>query len=98
MTLMLAAPSDTETALSERVDEPSDAQLAEECLLSLRGHVTVPRDVMVTVSSGRATLDGTVYWDFQKQAAESAVKYIRGVRGVSNRIVVESPDDVEQAG
>ena len=90
MTLTLVAPPTT--------DELSDAALTEECLIALRGHVTVPRDVLVTVASGRATLEGTVDWEFQKQAAESAVKYIRGVHGVSNRIVIESPDINGQAG
>lgn len=84
MNITLVAPLDTQ--------EQADTTVARECLIALRGHVTVPRDVTVTVSSGRATLEGTVDWDFQKQAAESAIKYIRGVRDVANEIVIESPD------
>lgn len=88
MTLTLSAPSVADL----------DATLMQECLISLRGHVTVPRNITVSVSSGRATLDGTVEWDFQKQAAESAIKYIRGIRGVTNRIVIDAPDLDGQAG
>lgn len=80
MNVTLVAPLGTE--------EQVDASLAQECLLALRGHVTVPRGVTVTVSSGHVTLEGTVDWDFQKQAAESAIKYIRGVRVVANEIVI----------
>lgn len=90
MSATLAAPLGTQ--------ELADASLAQECLLALRGHVTVPRNVTVTVSSGRATLEGIVDWDFQKQAAESAITYIRGVREVRNRIVIDIPDLDKQAG
>lgn len=86
------------TLVAPDIEEQPDTDLAHECLLALRGHVTVPRGVTVTVSSGRATLEGTVDWDFQKQAAESAVKYIRGVRAVTNRIVVDSPEFDGRAG
>lgn len=88
MTLTLSAPPVADL----------DATLTQECLLALRGHVTVPRNVTVSVSSGRATLDGTVEWDFQKQAAESAIKYIRGILGVTNRIVIDAPDLDGEAG
>ncbi len=58
----------------------------------------MPQDkVKVVVSSGWVTLEGEVEWQYQKDAAESAVRYLTGVKGLSNNITVKprvSPTDV----
>ena len=41
------------------------------------------------VSKGWITLEGTVDWQYQRAAAENAVRYLIGVRGVSNLIEVK---------
>jgi osmotically-inducible protein OsmY len=43
----------------------------------------------VTVRGGWVTLEGKVDWGFQREAAEKAVRYLPGVRGVSNNIEVK---------
>jgi osmotically-inducible protein OsmY len=48
----------------------------------------VPAGVQVVVHNGRVTLTGNVGWLHQKEAAERAVRLIRGVRGVFNHITV----------
>ncbi len=45
--------------------------------------------IKLTVSNGRAALDGEVECYFQRDAAETAVRSIRGVRDVSNRIALK---------
>jgi osmotically-inducible protein OsmY len=35
------------------------------------------------------TLEGSVEWYYQKDAAERAVRYLPGVKGVTNKIVVQ---------
>ena len=40
-------------------------------------------------SQGWVTLEGTVEWYYQKEAAERAVRPVRGVKGVTNNIVVK---------
>jgi osmotically-inducible protein OsmY len=59
----------------------------------------VPQDkIKVVVNSGWVTLEGEVEWQYQKEAAESAVRYLTGVTGVSNSITVKprvSPTDVK---
>jgi osmotically-inducible protein OsmY len=45
--------------------------------------------VKALVSHGWVTLEGTVEWHYQKEAAELAVRHVRGVRGVINSIVVQ---------
>ena len=76
-----------------------DPDIAKDAVEALKSHVEVPRGLSVTVREGYITLAGTVEWMFQRAAAERAVKYLRGVRGVVNQIVVKprvSPVDVQK--
>ena len=78
--------------------ERIDPDIAKDALEALKNRIDVPLGVTVTVSSGFVTLGGTVEWMYQKMAAERAVKYLRGVRGVMNQIVLKpsiSPMDVQ---
>lgn len=70
---------------SERTDE----DVARAAVDRLKWTVTVPDDqIKVKVSQGWVTLEGNVGWQFQKQAAEDAVRSLLGVQGVSNLIAV----------
>jgi osmotically-inducible protein OsmY len=63
----------------------SDADIAQSVVSGLRFNVAVPPDrVQVTVENGWVTLEGEVEWQYQKSAAENAVKYLMGVKGVTN--------------
>ena len=65
----------------------SDADIAHSVLTGLRFNVAVPADsVKVMVENGWVTLDGEVEWQYQKSAAENAIKYLMGVKGVTNSI------------
>jgi osmotically-inducible protein OsmY len=65
----------------------SDTEIAQSLLQALRFNLGVPRDkVQVTVEDGWVTLDGMVEWQVQKNAAENIVRYMMGVKGVTNRI------------
>jgi osmotically-inducible protein OsmY len=71
---------------SERTDE----DIARAAVNSLNWAVSVPVDrIKVKVSKGWITLEGTVDWQYQRAAAENAVRYLIGVRGVSNLIEVK---------
>jgi osmotically-inducible protein OsmY len=71
-------------------DERNDTDIAHDCVHALRSRVTVPEQVKVTVRYAHVILEGTVEWMYQKLAAENAVKYIRGVRGISNEIKIKT--------
>jgi osmotically-inducible protein OsmY len=76
-----------------------DPDIAKDAVQALKNHVNVPPGLEVSVRDGHITLNGTVGWMFEKVAAERAVKYLRGVRGVSNEIVIKprvSPRDVQK--
>ena len=71
---------------SERTDE----DIARAAVNRLEWSVSVPRDrIKVKVSKGWITLEGNVDWQFQKTAAEEAVRNLVGVKGVLNHIDVK---------
>jgi osmotically-inducible protein OsmY len=71
---------------SERTDE----DIARAAVDTLRWTVLVPQDkIKVKVSKGWVTLEGTVDWQYQKSAAEKAVRKLVGVVGVSNLVEVK---------
>jgi osmotically-inducible protein OsmY len=54
----------------------------------------VPEDrIKIKVENGIITLFGTVYWNYQKQSAENAVRGLMGVKGVINLIEVRPSAD-----
>jgi osmotically-inducible protein OsmY len=68
----------------------NDADIAQSVLSGLRFNVAVPSHrIQVTVENGWVTLEGEVEWQYQKRAAEKAVKYFMGVKGVTNSISIK---------
>jgi osmotically-inducible protein OsmY len=65
----------------------TDEDIAIACVRALKAHASVPEDkIRVVVNDGWIAMDGEVDWQYQKTAAENAVRYLAGVRGVSNKI------------
>ena len=69
--------------------ERKDSDIAEAVVNSLRWHVWVPSHVQATVENGWVTLTGSVTWGFQRNSAEDTVRYLPGVKGVSNNIILK---------
>ncbi len=70
----------------------SDTDIAHAAVSALKWDVEVPDvRVQVLVDDGWVSLDGAVDWQFQRTAAEKAVRYLTGVKGVINRITVQQP-------
>ena len=69
----------------------TDADIAQDAARGLELRDGVPVSVQAVVRSGHVTLTGTVGFLYQKANAEEAVRHIRGVRHVSNRITVTPP-------
>lgn len=78
----------------------TDAEIANEILAALKANWGVPKDknIGVKVEDGWVTLEGELAWNYQREAAKSAVKYLKGVKGVNNdiKIKAESHDTIEQ--
>lgn len=72
---------------SKRTDE----EVAAACVSALRAHYAVPDDrIKVVVRSGWVTLEGEVEWQHQRSAAETAVRFLTGVMGVTDGITVKA--------
>ena len=44
------------------------------------------------VEGGFVTRSGEVDWEYQRQAATRAVRYLMGVTGVTDQIVIKKPE------
>jgi osmotically-inducible protein OsmY len=66
----------------------TDPDVAQDVARALELRSTIPATVQAAVHHGHVTLTGRVEWLTQKESAERAIRYIRGVRGVTNRITV----------
>jgi osmotically-inducible protein OsmY len=67
----------------------TDPEIARDAVRELESHVSIPADrIKVTVKDGWVTLEGTVDWEYQKSLAQSAMKKLKGVSGVTNKIQV----------
>jgi osmotically-inducible protein OsmY len=65
----------------------TDPEIARDVVHSLKSHVGIPDEkIKTTVQNGWVTLEGTVDWPYQKILAESAVKSLGGVLGITNNI------------
>lgn len=93
-----AVVDDLEVVLSAR-DEVPEEDLARAAVQTVEALAILPPDtVRITVRDSHLVLEGTVEWQFQRQAAEHAVRHLRGVRGVLNHINLKphpAPDDAE---
>jgi osmotically-inducible protein OsmY len=80
--------NDLEVVLAP-VFERTDTDVAQAAVQALKWNTVVPQDrVTVTVSSGWVTLQGSVDWQYQKDAAYRTVRDLAGVRGVTNNVTV----------
>ena len=68
----------------------TDAEIAAIAASSLESHVWVPTDIQVTVENGWVTMKGHVNWEFQRDAARDSVRFLAGVKGVSNNITIKA--------
>src|SRR6266478_364696 len=73
-------------------DERPDPEIAREVAAELR--VWLPdsaEHIKPVVKNGWVTLEGEVEWNYQRDYAERAIRWIKGVKGVSNLIRLRPP-------
>ena len=84
-----AVANDIEVRLPS-VSERTDTDIAQAAVAALQWNSLVPaKNITVTVAKGWVTLNGTVDWQYQKEAAATAVRFLTGVKGVSNTILLK---------
>lgn len=75
----------------------TDTDIATDAARAIDTHLTLPPTVQVVVHDGHVVLTGTVRTLFQRVVAEKALRYVRGMKGLVNRLVVvpaPSADDI----
>jgi osmotically-inducible protein OsmY len=72
--------------------ERTDTEIAQAAVAALKWNSVMPPGcVTVTVADGWVTLNGTLHSYYQSAAAERTVRDLRGVKGVSNTILLQRP-------
>jgi osmotically-inducible protein OsmY len=71
-------------------DKRTDADIARAATNVLQWTTSVPQDsVKIKVEAGWLTLSGEVEWEYQRQSAADGVRYLMGVTGISDQIVIK---------
>ncbi len=66
-----------------------DSDLAEHITRNLHSSTAIPETVMAEVEGGFVTLRGEVGWPYQRTEAERSLKYLWGVKGLTNKITIK---------
>ena len=76
----------------------TDTDIAQAVLRALDWDIAVPHEkIKARVDDGWVTLEGEVALQFQRAAAENAVRRLNGVRGVTNQIRLQVRPSVQPA-
>lgn len=77
--------------------EHDDPDLAAAALHVLQWDVRIPDErINITVRAGEVILEGQVEWQYQKDAADRAVRHLSGIRAVTNDLRVEPGDPTNE--
>lgn len=69
----------------------NDKEIANSVIKALKEKWVIPNHTLkVTVKEGWVTLEGVLHWNFQRKTADNAIRYLEGVRGVIDKIVIEA--------
>lgn len=93
--------NDLEVRLPGAAERP-DPDIARDVVANLK--IWLPNSwehIKAVVKNGWVTLEGEVEWNYQREYAERAVRWVKGVKGVSNLIrlkprVAPAPEEIKQ--
>jgi osmotically-inducible protein OsmY len=86
------------TAIAEEItvrfgseSKKDDTEIATSAVNALKWNWSVPNDkVKVKVQNGWISLDGELGWNYQREAAHDAVRWLTGVMGVTNNLTIKA--------
>jgi osmotically-inducible protein OsmY len=83
---VLGVANDLEVRLPA-IDERPDPEIARDAVTAIKNQLPFSYDrIKVIVKNGWVTLEGEAEWNYQRQAAEAAVRRVRGIKGTTNKI------------
>jgi osmotically-inducible protein OsmY len=96
---VLAVANDLEVRLPVIHQKP-DPEIAREVVKEIESELPYSYSLIkAVVGNGWVTLEGDVEWNYQRERAEAAARRVKGVRGVSNFVMVKptvEPQDVKR--
>jgi osmotically-inducible protein OsmY len=91
----VAGVSDVANDIQVRIPDSfdrTDTEIARAVRNALEWDIWIPADrIRSSVSDGWVTLEGDVSYLGEREDAERAVRHLKGVRGVTNKIIVSIP-------
>jgi osmotically-inducible protein OsmY len=82
------------------LDQRPDPDIARDAVAAIRFQLPYSSaNMKVCVENGWVTLEGTADWHYHKQTAETAIRNLKGVKGVSDLIKLEpqvAPSEVKR--
>jgi osmotically-inducible protein OsmY len=73
------------------IDGKPDPEIARDAVAAIKSYLPLAGEqVKVVVKGGWVTLEGEVEWNYQRESAEKAVRWVKGVKGVTNLIALKS--------
>jgi osmotically-inducible protein OsmY len=82
------------------LDQRPDPEIAHDAVQALKNQLPYSsQNIKIIVHDGWITLEGEVEWNYQRDRAEDAVRWVKGVKGVVNAIQVKpkvTPTDIKK--
>ena len=96
---VLGVANDLEVRLPN-IDQQPDPEIARDAVAAIKSQLPVSyENIKVVVKNGWVSLEGEVEWNYQREAAERAVRRVRGVNGVSNKVELKprvAPSEIKR--
>jgi osmotically-inducible protein OsmY len=90
---VLGVANDLEVRLPAIHQKP-DPELAREVVDEIKSELPYSHSLIkVLVSGGWVTLEGDVEWSYQKERAEAAARRVRGIKGITNFVMIKPKVD-----
>jgi osmotically-inducible protein OsmY len=83
---VLGVANDLEVRLPA-IDERPDPEIARDAVMAIKNQLPFSYErIKVIVKNGWVALEGEAEWNYQREAAERAVRRVRGIKGITNKI------------
>jgi osmotically-inducible protein OsmY len=96
---VLGVANDLEVRLPA-IDERPDPEIARDAVMAIKNQLPFSYErIKVIVKNGWVTLEGDAEWNYQREAAERAVRRVRGIKGITNKIELKprvEPQEIKQ--
>jgi osmotically-inducible protein OsmY len=96
---VLGLANDLEVRLPGGTERP-DPDIARDVVAAIKTRLPfTAQHIRAVVKNGWVTLEGQVEWNYQRESAESAVRHIRGIKGVTNLIQLKpqvAPSEIKR--